>query len=358
MPLTLSPEKAALARAFAAGLRPGQRVCLTTHVNPDGDGLGSEVGLVHLLRAQGIEATVTNPSPTPPRFGFLFEDLPGVDRSAEAVKELRRSDLIIVLDISDLTRLGMLIETVRDRGVPVACIDHHVSAGVLPPGPRYLDPDAAATGELVFEVAKGNDWPITQAAARALYVAILTDTGGFRFSNTRPRTLRIAADLLEAGVDPESIYVEVYARAPEGRPRLFAEALQTLVVERDYGLAWVTVPPGAIERLGVSSDDLDGVVEFPRSIEGVRMALLFREISQGRVKVSLRSVGDVDVAAFAKAYGGGGHTKAAGLSIAGSLAEVQSIVLRAAREYLGPDGAGSREGDGSRGSPPGRAQDG
>jgi phosphoesterase RecJ-like protein len=340
MPSVLSQEKVTRAHELAAALKPGQRVCITTHVNPDGDGLGSEVGLVHLLRAQGFNAIITNPSPTPPRFSFLFDDLPGIDRSAEAVKELRRADLIIVLDISDLTRLGMLIDTVRDRGVPVACIDHHVSVGVLPAGPRYVDPEAAATGELVFEVAQANGWPITQPAARGLYVAILTDTGGFRFSNTRPRTLRIAADLLETGVDPEKIYLEVYAKAPEGRPRLFAEALQTLVVEREYGLAWVTVPPGAIERLGVSSDDLDGVVEFPRSIEGIRMALLFREIAQGRVKVSLRSVGDVDVAAFAKAYGGGGHTKAAGLSLTGSLAEVQSIVLGAAREYLGSNGAG------------------
>ncbi len=343
MSFALPPEKAVLAREFAAALKPGQRVCITTHVNPDGDGIGSEVGLVHLLRAQGINAIITNPSPTPPRFSFLVSDLPGVDRSGEAVKELRRADLIVVLDISDLTRLGMLIETVRERGVPVACVDHHVSVGLLPPGPRYLDPNAAATGELVFELAMGNGWPITQAAARALYVAILTDTGGFRFSNTRPNTLRVAADLLEAGVDPEQIYLEVYARAPEGRPRLFAEALQTLVVEHEYGLAWVTVPPGAIERLGVSSDDLDGVVEFPRSIEGVRMALLFREISQGRVKVSLRSVGDVDVAAFAKPYGGGGHTKAAGLSLTGSLAEVQATVLKAAREYLGGNGVGSQE---------------
>jgi bifunctional oligoribonuclease and PAP phosphatase NrnA len=340
MPIALSSEKIDLARAFATVFRPGQRVCLTTHVNPDGDGIGSEVGLVHLLRPQGIEAVITNPSPTPPRFSFLFDDLPGVDRSAEAVKELRRADLIIVLDISDLTRLGMLIETVRNRGVPVGCVDHHVSAGMLPPGPRYLDPGAAATGELIFELAKANGWAVSQAAARALYVAILTDTGGFRFSNTRPRTLRVAADLLETGVDAEKIYLEVYARAPEGRPRLFAEALQTLVVEPEYGLAWVTVPPGAIERLGVSSDDLDGVVEFPRSIEGVRMALLFREISQGRIKVSLRSVGDVDVAAFAKPYGGGGHTKAAGLSLPGSLAEVQATILQAARDYLGKDGAG------------------
>ena len=349
MPLTLSPDKAAQAQAFATALRPGQRVCITTHVNPDGDGIGSEVGLVHLLRAQGVDAIITNPSPTPPRFSFLFDRLPGVDRSAEAVKELRRADLIIVLDISDLTRLGMLIETVKNRGVPVACVDHHVSVGVLPPGPRYLDPDAAATGELIYELAKANGWNVTEQVARALYVAILTDTGGFRFSNTRARTLRVAADLLEAGVDNEEIYLEVYARAPEGRPRLFAEALQTLVVENEHGLAWVTVPPGSIERLGVSSDDLDGVVEFPRSIEGVRMALLFREISQGRVKVSLRSVGDVDVAAFAKPYGGGGHTKAAGLSLTGSLAEVQATVLKAAREYLASNGESKVEGLGSKG---------
>jgi phosphoesterase RecJ-like protein len=342
MPIILAPARVAAAQAFAAVLAPGQRVCLTTHVNPDGDGLGSEAGLVHLLRSRGVDAMITNPTATPPRFGFLFEDLPGVDRTAEAIKELRRSDLIIVLDISDLGRLGMLGETVRDRGVPVACVDHHVGMGLLPAGPRYLDANAAATGELIFELALANGWALSQEAARGLYVAILTDTGGFRFSNTRPRTLRVAAELLETGVDPEEIYLEVYARAPEGRPRLFAEALQTLVVEPQYGLAWVTVPSGAIERLGVSSDDLDGVVEFPRSIEGVRMALLFREVSRGRIKVSLRSVGDVDVAAFAREFGGGGHTKAAGLALAGTLADVQATVLGAARAYLGGDGANGR----------------
>src|SRR5919199_1470549 len=112
MSIPLSPEKLAAARAFADALRPGQRVCLTTHVNPDGDGVGSEVGLVHLLRAQGVDAVITNPTPTPPRFNFLFQDLRGIDRTSEAVRELRRADLIIVLDISDLTRLGMLIESV------------------------------------------------------------------------------------------------------------------------------------------------------------------------------------------------------------------------------------------------------
>src|SRR5688572_17610847 len=119
--------------------------------------------------------------------------------------------------IADLGRLGMLAETVRERGVTVACIDHHISKGDLPPGPRYVDADAAATGELVREIARANDWDLNADAARALYVAIVTDTGGFRFSNTKARTLRAAADLLEQGIDPEAIYVELYSKAPEGR---------------------------------------------------------------------------------------------------------------------------------------------
>jgi bifunctional oligoribonuclease and PAP phosphatase NrnA len=339
MPHPLPPDRVAIARNFAAQLKRGQRICITTHVNPDGDGLGSEVGLVHLLKGQGIDAIVTNPSPTPDRYRFLFQDLPGVDRTQEAVKELRRADLILVLDISDVGRLGMLTQTVLDRGVPVGCVDHHVSQGHLPDGARFVDPDASATGELIFQLAQANNWPLTTMAAQALYVAILTDTGGFRFSNTRPAVLRTAAALLETGLDPEQIYLDVYANAPEGRARLLAETLQTLVVEPDCGLAWVTVPPGAMERLGTTPDDLDGIVEVPRSISGVRMALLFREIAAGRVKVSLRSVGTVDVAAFSRPYGGGGHTKASGLSLEGSMAEVQATVLAAARHYLAGNGS-------------------
>jgi len=339
MTVTLDPAKAAAAREVAAALGRARSIVLTSHVNPDGDGIGSEVALVHLLRGEGKDLKIANPSPTPARFDFLFRDLPGIDRSGEAVKTIRRADLIVVLDISDQGRLGHLGQAVQARGVPVVCLDHHASPGTLPEGPRYLDPRAAATGELVYEVAVANGWPLTVPAARALYVALLTDTGGFRFSNTHPRTLRIAADLLETGIDPESIYLDVYANAPEGRHRLLAETLQTLVVEPDLGLAWVTVPPGAIERHGVSADDLEGIVEFPRSIAGVRMAILFRQLSQGRIKVSLRSVGDVDVARFAHNLGGGGHAKAAGVAVLGSLSEIQQQILQAARDYLAPSAA-------------------
>ena len=268
-PNTITPSAAAL--EVAALWRPGMRICLTTHVNPDGDGLGSEVAMIHLLRAVGVEAIITNPTPTPERFAFLFADLPGVDRSDKAVKELRRADAILVLDIADLSRLGILAETVRERGVPVGCIDHHVSKGDLPAGPRYVDSTAAATGELIHRLACELGWTITPEAARAMYVALVTDTGGFRFSNTKPATLRAAAALLECGVDTEQTYVDIYASAPIGRPRLLAEVLQTLVVEDDCGLAWVTVPPGALERHDVDPDDLDGIVEHARSVKGVRL---------------------------------------------------------------------------------------
>src|ERR1017187_4107151 len=148
----------AAAGEIAALVSPGRRICLTTHVNADGDGLGSEVAMVHLLRALGAAVYVTNPTATPPRFAFLFADIPDADKSDAAVKELRRADAIIVLDITDLSRLGGLGETVRDSGVPVACSDHHVSRGTLPDGPRLVDASAAATGELIYLLAREAGW--------------------------------------------------------------------------------------------------------------------------------------------------------------------------------------------------------
>lgn len=327
----LPNARVAEARAIAAILGAGARVVLTTHVNADGDGIGSEVACWHLLTARRCRPVIANPTPTPDRFAFLLP--PGADQSSRAVKEIERADAIIVLDIGDLGRLGDLGPRVRARGVPVVCIDHHVSPNTLPDGPRLIAPEATATAELVYDLATALDWKITTEVARALYVGILTDTGGFRFANTVPRALRVAAELLERGVHPEEIYEQVYASAPEGRVRLMTEVLQTLVVE-PAGLAWVTVPPGALERHAVTPDDLDGIVEFPRSIAGVKLALLFRQLAGGRVKVSFRSLGDVDASRLAERFGGGGHRKAAGASLAGTMAEVQETVLAAAREVL------------------------
>ena len=329
--LVIAPERVTAAHAIAAVLKPGLRVALTTHVNADGDGVGSEVALWHLLQARGLRPVIANATGIPDRFDFLVPS--GADGSDRAGREIARADVIVVLDISDLGRIGDLAGAVRDRQVPVVCIDHHVSPGTLPAGPRLVAPEATATAELVFDLATALEWEVTADAARALYVGVLTDTGGFRFSNTTARALRVAAALLERGVDPESIYESVYASAPEGRVRLLGDVLQTLVVE-PLGLAWVTVPPGALERHGATADDLDGIVEHARSIAGIRLALLFRQIANGRTKVSFRSMGSVDAAALAQTFGGGGHHKAAGASLEGPIADVQARVLAAARKSL------------------------
>ncbi len=317
-------------------LRPRMNVAITTHVNADGDGSGSEVALWYLLQERGITASIVNPTPFPSRYRFLIKGIEHADRSKHAVKELKRADLIIVLDIADLGRLGHLGRIVGNTTVPVACIDHHLSDGTLPPGPRLVDAAACATGELVYDLARVAGWDIGVHVARAIYVALLTDTGGFRFSNTTSRTLRVASDLLDRGLSAEQVYHDVYASESEGKIRLLAEVLQTLMLEREHHLAWVTVPPGALERHGVEPDELEGVVEFARSVRGVNIAILFRELANGRIKVSFRSVGGVDVAALAEQFGGGGHRRAAGASLSGDLAEVQARVLAAARSVAGP----------------------
>lgn len=322
------------ARAVAEALRGARRIAMTTHVNCDGDGVGSEIALVHLLKALGKDVWIANPTPIPPRYGFLLDPVRAHDRTADAVTALRDADLFFVLDIADLGRLGNLAETIRSRRLVTACVDHHRSAGTLPDGPRLVDPDAAATAELIYDLAAVAEWPLSKEAARALYVGLLTDTGGFRYSNTTPRTLRVAASLLEHGLDPERIYEQVYATAPIGRLRLTAEVLETLVHEPEVGLSWLTVPAGAIERHGISADDLDGLVEFARSVQGTRLALLFRTLANGKIKVSFRSVGDVDVSAFAAEFGGGGHAKASGASIPGTLDQVEHLVLTTARRLL------------------------
>jgi phosphoesterase RecJ-like protein len=332
--VTVPATRRAPARALARLLKKDMRVALLTHVNADGDGCGSEVGLWHLLAARGIRAVIANATPFPDRYQFLLRGVEHADKTSQALKHVERADLIIVLDIADLDRLGHLGAAVAGSGVPVACIDHHSTNGTLPPGPRLLDPKACATGELIYDLAQVAGWSISPDVARALYVALMTDTGGFRFSNTSPRCLQIAAHLLQHGLNAEDVYSSVYATSSEARIRLTGEVLDTLVVEGDRGIAWVTVPIGALQRHGLEAEDLEGMVEFPRSIRGTRLALLFRQLANGRIKVSFRSVGDVDVALLAARFGGGGHRKAAGASLEGSLADVQTKVLEAAREFV------------------------
>jgi len=308
-----------------------KRVALCTHMNADGDGCGSEAGLALLLAQRGIDASVVNPTPWPELFSFVRADGKVRDETGLGATALRGIDALVVLDISDVKRLGSLADAVRALTVPKVVIDHHVPSNDPPSDIILADTAACATGELIYDFACVLDFEITPEVARALYTAILTDTGGFRFSNTSPRCHAVASELLAAGVDPEEIYQRVYASAPEGRLRLVAEVLQTLGVDRAKGLAWLSMDAGRLEHFQVRQEDLDGIVEMARSIAGTKMALFFRDLGHGKVKVSFRSTGAVDVNAFAREFGGGGHARASGALIAGSLDEVRARVLAAAR---------------------------
>ena len=332
-PHAVAPERAAALAPLAATLRPGCKVALSTHINADGDGCGSEAALVRLLAQRGIEAWIVNPTPWPAMFEFLLGD-DVRDRSPEGAAALREADVLMVVDISDVKRLGTLAEAVRALDVPKLVIDHHVATDEPAGTIVFSDTSACATGELVFDLAVTLGLDITEPVARALYAAILTDTGGFRFSNTTPRAHAVAARLLAAGVDPEAMYRRVYASVPFGKLQLLREALETLAVDESIGLAWISVPAGALEQHQLRSEDLEGLVEHPRSIVGTRLALFFRDLGHGKVKVSFRSTGDVDVNAFARRFGGGGHARAAGALIAGRLDEVRSRVIEEARAYL------------------------
>jgi phosphoesterase RecJ-like protein len=318
-----------------AELAPGQTVALSTHINSDGDGCGSEAALAGLLAQRGIRAFIVNPTPWPAMFRYLLEEGGIEDRSAKGAKALAAADRVIVLDISDVKRLGNLADAVRALPKPPLVIDHHLP-GDEPPGTLHvIDTTACATGELVYDVAQVMGATLTAPVATAIYTAMLTDTGGFRFANTSPRCHAVAAALLQVGVDPEKMYQRIYASVPRGRLSLIRDALATLGTDDDFGLSWVDVHNGLLALHNVTAEDLDGVAEYPRSIEGTRLALLFRDLGHGKVKVSFRSVGDVDSNALARRFGGGGHARASGALVAGTLDEVRARVLDEARAFIG-----------------------
>jgi len=332
--LTISPERRAGIQRLARELVSGRRVVLSTHMNADGDGCGSEAALARLLAQRGLRSRIVNPTPWPSLFDFLLGD-DVIDDTDKGVSVLAGIDLLVVVDISDVKRLGGLTDSVRRLTVPKIVIDHHVASDD-PAGDIVLtDTTACATGELVYDLACELDLEITPPIARALYAAILTDTGAFRYSNTTPRSHAIAGELLSRGVDPEEMYQRVYASAPAGRVRLLAEVLGSLGVDERCGVAWLTMAAGSLERHGVRSEDLDGIVEHARSIAGTRMAIFFRDLGYGKVKISFRSTGDVDVNRFARRFGGGGHVKASGALVAGALEEVRDKVVSEAKDFLG-----------------------
>ena len=313
-------------REVLDAVQRGRSVLLFAHVYPDGDVLGSQLGLGLALRARGRAVTFACAHPIPDPFHFL----PGASDVQQWKTGRDGFDLVVALDCPDPGRLGGLLDGARGPGALVLNIDHHGD------NRRYgdvnwVDTRAAATGEMVYDLVEAAGLPLTADVAVNLYTAVVTDTGSFRYSNTTPKTFRVAARLVEAGADPAHVATTVYETRQVGGLRLLGQILQGVEADVDGTVAWLV-----IDRALASSPDLPEAEEFvnyPRSVRTAKVAVLFRELPDA-VKVSLRAKGEVDVARIAGRLGGGGHPNAAGLILSGSLAEVKAVVLGAVREAL------------------------
>ncbi len=288
------------------------RIVLSTHHNADGDGAGSEAALAMHLAGRGKHVRIVNPTPFPEAFAFLLDDASRVlpVGGQEAADACREADLAVVLDTSEAKRIGPVHALIRH--LPAVVIDHHPAGADGISGIVVRDTTAAATGEMVFALLERDGAAWTPQMAAALYTAVLTDTGGFRFSNTTPTCLRTAARLIELGAAPHDLHRRVYGSFRRRRFALLQESLATLEVHESGRVAWMIVPGAAYGRTQASVEDLEGFVDVPRSIRGVEVALLFRVAKDGQTKVSMRSGAAVDVNQLAAAFGGGGHPRAAG----------------------------------------------
>jgi phosphoesterase RecJ-like protein len=242
------------------------------------------------------------------------------------------ADLAVVLDTGEVSRVGRVWAMIRE--LPTVVIDHHPIGDHAIGGTSLRDPTACATGELVYDVIHAANGPWTQQIVEGIYVAILTDTGGFRFDNATETCHQVAAEVVAKGVRPEAMHERVYGSAPMRKYRLLRHALDTLEQDVETGLSWMIIPRDAYEALGAGAEDLEGLVDIPRSIEGTQVGLLFRSTTSGEVKISFRSNGDVDVNVLARGFDGGGHVKASGAVVPGPMDEAIERVLTATREAV------------------------
>ncbi len=322
----MSPAKAERA-ALHAFVARHQKFLLTTHVNPDGDAIGSEVAFGRWLRSLGKTVRVLNDSPTPAAFGWLAADA-GIEVYDEALAEKRfaEADALVVLDTSNKARIGRLAKHLDLHAIAVAIVDHHVTHDGFGQV-NLVEPDLASTASLVWELVGEAGWTPDLLAAEALYVGLFTDTGNFRYSNTDARAHRMAAALVAAGVEPNVTTARVHATASPGRMRFFGEALAALQVLENGRLVVIEATPDQFARHGLVGADTEGLVDLPRAIAGIDVVALFSEVEPSKVKVSLRSTGRVSIDQVCARLGGGGHPHAAGVQLRGSREDAKAKIL-------------------------------
>ncbi|HMQ34086.1 MAG TPA: DHH family phosphoesterase [Chloroflexaceae bacterium] len=328
-------EPAAAAAAFSARLAQARRVLLLTHVNPDGDAVGSLLGAAHALRDSGREPICLLASP-PPSYALT---LPG----AEWLSVYRRgeplpaADLIWMLDTATPARVGAIAEEHAATLLvgPLVITDHHVTnegGGQL----NLIDPSAASNADLLFRLLRAVGLPVSPAAATCLLMGTVTDTQSFQTSSTTPQTLRTTAEILEAGADLQAVIRAVYLSVPTSTVRLTGMALGEL--KREGPLVWATVTQAQMAAAGAGDEATDDTMKRMQQVEGARVCALLKERYDGTVKLSLRSVPGINVAAIAQTWGGGGHAQAAGATMAMGLAEATAAVLPLLRAALAEQG--------------------
>jgi len=319
-------------------IRQGNRFLLTSHVNPDGDAIGSELGLARLLRRMGKGAVVWNRDETP----TIYRPLPGSERIHTGTEPPAGFpdvfDAIIVLECPSPDRTGLEQHL---SALPVVNIDHHLGNqhyGAI----NWVDTAAPAVGEMVYRLAQGLKVTLEPETADCLYLTLVTDTGGFRFSNATPVAFEAAAALVRDGAHPEQVSQWLYESQPLPVLRLVGEMLQTLELHEEGRIATVRLTSEMFARAGAATGDSEGLIDYPRTIAGVEAVALIRQREDGTHKVSLRSRGDVDVEKIARHHGGGGHRNAAGYSVdgdGGTVEEIQQQAVAALAAALADKGA-------------------
>ncbi|MGD1967577.1 MAG: bifunctional oligoribonuclease/PAP phosphatase NrnA [Desulfobacterales bacterium] len=310
-------------------IKASRRILLASHAEPDGDCLGSLVALGLALNKLDKTITMFNPSPIPAVYRFL----PGVERIVTQIKEATAYDMAIILDCGDIVRVGEN-SSIVDRIALVVNIDHHVSNtrfGHL----QLIDTDACATAEIVYRLINALEIPFDKAIATSIYLGILTDTGSFRFSNTNPAAFAISKAMTDIGVEPHAVAQRVFGTYSLGRIKLLNMALNSIEISDNGKLSLMTISRSMLNATGTSTEDIDGLINYARRIEDVRVAALIHEIKNGagkftnmnRYHVSLRSDNTVDVAKIAGKFGGGGHTSAAGFKIESTLVALKEKII-------------------------------
>jgi phosphoesterase RecJ-like protein len=305
-------------------LLQSEKVLLTTHIFPDGDALGSQLGLGHALEAMGKEVYLYCEEPA----SYLLDFLPGCDKLIPFFPDDHDFDCAVSLDCGDMRRLGNQAYGLLEQA-PFIVIDHH--AGHQDFGDlRWVDAKRSSTGEMVYDLIRLLGGRITKDCAYCLYTAILTDTGSFRYDSTSPHTMRVAADLMEYGISVPEICAHIYDSYTKNRLQLLQKVLSTLELYEDDKIAVIRVTQELFEETETTGADTELFINFPRSLHSVKVAVFLKETADNLIGVSMRAKGDVDVSRVARSLGGGGHRNAAGFKLPDvSLDDLQQRLLAA-----------------------------